>query len=323
MPYSVLERLLRWLIVTCCLAAAVAGINVVFSQTYVQGYCPSPANESVWESHSTVYVTIDNSLNDAQRNQIIQAISEWNHANASYNTSGVQFVIGDPPAGGGNTLHITQGTVYVDNSTNPPTYNTTGSGDVATGIAAYTHRDNNDSAGNLTSATIALNTGGALSLPTYPNSGPFYDPTKPGYDSVFLKAILHEIGHTMGMADAPGKPNQTQPPQNSVMNLFVGGCPNDYCTIQNQPGGNLPKTVTQCDNDAVNDVPSYGEIASGGGGQDPPYWNPDPDTSSSGGGYCYHEYSCHDYYTCTGDKDQMDCEYAGTDCYEEVGSTCN
>jgi len=58
--------------------------------------------------------------------------------------------------------------------------------------------------------------------------------TAPGYDAFMIKATLHEIGHTMGLAD-----NLTGTPGQSVMNPQAG---------TNDSGNNLASFPTSCDN---------------------------------------------------------------------------
>ena len=58
-----------------------------------------------------------------------------------------------------------------------------------------------------------------------------------GYDAFMTKTTLHEIGHTMGLADNP-----LAPAGQSVMNLQNG---------TNDSGNNMPSAVTSCDNSSV------------------------------------------------------------------------
>lgn len=259
----------------------VGGTYDVSAQT--PSNCAQPSGRSVWARNSTVYVSIGSEITGTQRTQVENALAEWNRANGE-NFSGVHFEIGVPPYDGANVLLIANGTVY-----NNPTgggYNT-GSGAVASDIGALTQRNSSDATGQLTNATITFNTGGGLASPGVPGSGPLYDSTASGYDSFFLKILLHELGHTMGLSDASGIPGYDQTARNSVMNGLTSGCPNDNCTF-NGAQGNLPTSVTPCDNSTVNMVTNYAYLADNGGGLG--------GGGGDGGGGGYYYYPCTPYY---------------------------
>jgi hypothetical protein len=78
------------------------------------------------------------------------------------------------------------------------------------------------------------------------NGVPWFNPSGSGYDTVFTKVALHEIGHTMGLNEAPAPQGVcAQPNGATVMN---GMC------NSNDNGANLPTAVQQqCDNDTLND----------------------------------------------------------------------
>jgi hypothetical protein len=248
------------LLIACIVALLFAGFApLVPAQT---SGCPPATTRSAWARNSKVYVALASSFTDDQRAQIQAALLRWNTANANDNRSNVEFIVGTPPNNGDNVLLITQGTVN-RNPDNANNYSTNVPGwPVATDVGALTQRNSTDGAGQLTNATITFNTGGALEEPGCPTCGPFYDPAEAGYGNVFLKILLHEIGHTLGMGEAPGSPAAgTQTPQNSVMNQIRGGCPNDGCTVNGTPGGNLPTQIQPCDNQAVNGHLNYTDIA--------------------------------------------------------------
>ena len=252
--------------------------------TSAQSGCTAPNGRPSWPRGSTVYVTVDSSMSETQRTQVALALSGWSGANNGSNSSGVTFQIGPPAYDGAPTLLITNGTVY-----NNPTgtgYNT-GSGTVATDVGALTQRNSNDATGQLSNATITFNTNGAQASPGCPACGPLYDPSLPGYDTFFLKILLHELGHTMGLGEASGTPGGSQTPQNSVMNQLTGGCPNDNCTVNGTQGGNLPTYVTDCDNTSVSSVLTYAYLADNGGGGV---------GGGDGGGGGYYYYPCTPYY---------------------------
>jgi hypothetical protein len=248
----------RKIFLALCLLC-LSGSSAAFGQ--VSG-CPQPSGNASWPRNSTVYVTVDSSIGEPERTQISEALTGWNGANAVDNNSGVRFQVGPPAYDGAPTLLVTNGTVYSNG--NGTGWNT-GSGTVATDIGALTQRNGFDSAGQLSNATITFNTGGAQACPLSNSCGPLYNPNASGYDTFFLKILLHELGHTMGLGDAAGSAFD-QTPQNSVMNGLVDNCPNDDCTVNGVAGGNLPTTVTPCDNGGVNGVWSYELLAGGGGG---------------------------------------------------------
>jgi hypothetical protein len=77
-----------------------------------------------------------------------------------------------------------------------------------------------------------------------------FDPNVSGYDTIFLKVMLHEVGHTMGLKDAAiGSGNcGGQTSGNSVMNAVCN---------HNDTGGAMPTSVTTCDNQQVNSETLY------------------------------------------------------------------
>ena len=102
------------------------------------------------------------------------------------------------------------------------------------------------------SFTVRLRTGGGTGteLASDPTSNILVEATtwfdsnnfsssQPGYDTAFLKGMLHEIGHTMGLDDAPS-PNVAN---KSVMNGRSG---------INDQNNNTPTDVTDCDKQSVN-----------------------------------------------------------------------
>jgi hypothetical protein len=75
----------------------------------------------------------------------------------------------------------------------------------------------------------------------------FFDPSQPGYSNAVFKAMLHEIGHTMGLAHMP-LPNPPghcggQTPQQSIMN--------GQCGVNDYTNNNMPAGLTACDQSSV------------------------------------------------------------------------
>ena len=247
--------------------ALAAGSLVTFAQC--SSPCPLPraqdpnATNQYAFPQGTVYVDIDVTVRGTDEGrQIIAGLQSWNQQNQN-NGSGVYFDTTTDPwtvPGQINIVHILNTTL-----TNPD-------GSVNTRTVGRTVFNRVDSASNTAyDVTIFFNTGGALSNPDDPNSGPFYDSRLPGYDSIFQKETEHETGHGMGLSDVD--PNCQQSGQ-SVMNHSVyPNCANDSC-------GAKPLTVSDCDSNAVSQVPNYQpppvlyqrDYQSGGGDQTPFYY---------------------------------------------------
>ena len=256
--------------------ALVAGSLVTFGQC--SSPCPLPKSQDPNASNQwafpqgTVYIDIDVTVRGTDEERQIKAgLQSWNQQNQT-NGSSVYFdTTTDPwslPPGQINILHILNTTL-----TNPD-------GSVNTGTAARTVYNRVDSTTNTAyDVTIFFNTGGTLSNPADPNSGPFYNPNLPGYDSIFQKETEHETGHGLGLSDVD--PNCQQSGQ-SVMNNSVANCPNDNC-------GAKPLTVSTCDSNAVSQVPNY---------QPQIIYQPDYQPGGGGDYYPYYYYgdSCTPYY---------------------------
>lgn len=83
------------------------------------------------------------------------------------------------------------------------------------------------------------------------------DAARPNF---YKKAVLHEVGHTMGLDDAPAP----QAVYNSVMNTAYGGL---------SPYENTPDYITSCDHSSVNQNPQCAVL---GGVSDPTCADPPP-----------------------------------------------
>lgn len=71
-----------------------------------------------------------------------------------------------------------------------------------------------------------------------------YDPDELGYDSIFLKIDLHEIGHTMGLDDAPSPQQSLRTVMNNPSSLDI-----------NDSFDRLPKEIKPCDFQSLNENP--------------------------------------------------------------------
>lgn len=208
---------------------ALTTTNVV---TQTQSCTPVNGSYPAWPRGSTVYVNLGN-LNAEQRSQVMAAIEAWNTANQT-NGSFVTFSFNSPPNSNSPTLNFTIGQT-LGGSQRPPAQVETPSGQY-------------NSAGNRLSATITFDTSVTR---TGPNTTPVQALDETVSADSFLKAALHEIGHTMGLGE--GAVDETfqsggcggigQTAGSSVMNAQCGA--NDW-------GNNMPTTVTPCDNSYVN-----------------------------------------------------------------------
>lgn len=196
------------------------------SRVYAQG-CPTLLSPNRgWAQNSIVRYAFDNGFTDEQKRQIRAAASEWNRAN-SLNNSKVSFV--EDTSGTNFSLKFVIGAL---GGGNPAVYNATYDGTTLT----------------IKSATITYDPNN-----TFPGSAQLIaDPAKPGYSTVVMKLVLHEMGHTMGL-DHPVVPADPcdQPDGATVMNYACG---------INDQGNNLPTAVTSCDQTTINSESIYPPI---------------------------------------------------------------
>jgi len=208
---------------------------------------PDPTRP-VFRQNDIVYVMINSNItSQTQKDQIARGLTSWQNVDTQSGGSGVTFVVGPPPANGpfpGDNLPTV---IYFQNGN-------LGREPYASTVYGGTHAD-----GSLATATITFNTSArSAELASDPNDGPFYDSSKPGYDTIFQKETEHEIGHPMGLGDANGTNHET------VMNRSSFDCPNDSC-------GMKPTEVSPCDKEAAAQVsrppdPGDGGSGTGGGG---------------------------------------------------------
>lgn len=261
-----------------------------FTLQCVAQTCPNtPKQEGSWPANSTVYYSLDGSLPAGAPAQVLQAISSWNQANQS-NNSGVTFVPGPPPSGTSNARTIS---FSVGNANGRPA-------EVSqTGIP-------------IMSAHVRFDTSLVVGSPPVL----VVNPSAAGYDTVFTKLALHEIGHTMGLAENP------QPGGNSCGGQIAGGSVmNGFCGIPNDAANNQPTAVTGCDNGSVSTHENFpppppscsGSLTTQVSQESRTYPNPFP----GGSNFCTTTYNVTRYY-CNGVFVRADRPVASVQC----GITC-
>lgn len=220
-------------IVCCCLLASFAGGGRVMRAQ--SSPCPTTGGAS-WRKDETVYVDLNpNIRRTTTEDQVRAALAEWTVVNMD-NGSGVKFDFthaydarGTPS--GASVLHVWSNALvdsfgFPDQDTRARTQVVRNEGVV------------------LLEATITFNTN-ASANPLAFGAAPYYDPSAPGYDTVFKKGTHHEAGHTMGL----NHPTDQQAGQ-SVMNESIicpEDAPNDACNFS-------PASITTCDDGKVREL---------------------------------------------------------------------
>ena len=195
--------------------------------------CPEFRLGATFTPGETVYVDIAPQIKGTpQEQQIKIALDRWSYANTHYNSVGITFNYTVPLQSvplTATVLHFANQAFTLPDGVGPDPFARARFDRVSVNPNGSLHE------GTIYFNTIATNFGG--------DGGPFYDPNKLGYESVYIKESLHEIGHPMGL----NHPKNQQPWQ-SVMNNS-SDCPNDLC-----PDGtsNMPEDITPCDNQTVN-----------------------------------------------------------------------
>ena len=206
----------------------------------VQSCTPLQPNVPAWPRNSTVYVNLSN-LNTEQRRQVTAAIAAWNQANQT-NGSYVYFSFDTPTVPDPFQLTFQIGDTKVDKDTNQIP---------ASQIDIERCVDNQ---GSLKCATVSFNLN-VKNIDQFGNQVPQLD--EKVSSTGFLKAALHELGHSMGFGEGVVNRNQPtsgacaadgQTPGSTVMNGMCGA--NDW-------GNNMPTSVQPCDNQRINSVSQY------------------------------------------------------------------
>lgn len=178
-----------------------------------------------------IYYVFENIPSGTQRNQILAAISNWNSAVNS--RCPWQSINPGPNPGNGVTLRFRNGEIR--------------------NYGAARFDENIVTAGQIWDATITFNPN--LVIP--PNNILFYDPNVGGYNTVFIKQAMHEIGHGFGMNHyTSGHPNACtqQSSGSSVMNDACGVNDNGAYFGSTFYPSNQTTNVTNCDFSQLNSV---------------------------------------------------------------------
>ena len=182
------------------------------SQTGCPGLSPRSAG---WPRDSVIRFNVS-SLPPAIQTLAINALNAWNTANTQ-NNSGVSFVASD-------SAHPAVLTFKVGETGGP---------------AANADIKNFDGTQTAQTATISINV----------NDTNNFNPSVAGFNLAILKAFLHEIGHTMGLGDVP-VPNPTAPAERCGDQTSGQTIMNRMCGV-NDSGGNMPSSITPCDQGTV------------------------------------------------------------------------
>jgi hypothetical protein len=211
------------MVAACALLLALGGA----STTYAQG-CPTLFSPNRgWAQSAIARYAFTGNFTEEQKRQIRAAAAEWSRAN-SINNSKVSFV--EDTTGQNFNLEFKAGALTPGN---PAAFNATYNGATLTIISATITYDPNN---------------------TFPGSNTLVaDPGRPGYDTVVMKLVMHEIGHLMGL-DHPVVPANIcdQPDGATTLNYA--------CNINDQ-GNNIPTTIPLCDQNAINSESIYPPIS--------------------------------------------------------------
>lgn len=191
--------------------------------------CVNPPTDTTlhWAQGQTVYYMLDSSIaTDDIKTPVWNAITAMNNA-ASQNGSGITFAPADADYGPNVGFSTT-----ADASNQHP--------------AGWVERPITDSRGNIIGPVQIYFNLGAMGTDLGGTLYNDYDLAAPGYDTIFEKETEHELSHSLGLNDVPmdvTQPCGGQTPGGSVMNGPCGS---------NDSYGNMPVSLTPCDNNVVN-----------------------------------------------------------------------
>jgi hypothetical protein len=236
---------------SCCVASAQC------TNEAPQGKVTVPPGTKVYYTLTTDALLLVTGPSTSPQTQIAQAFSAWSAANLSSGGDGTQFV----PA----------------TASNPATITVTSDPGFVGGSGAVTSTPTLGAINSSNPATITLHPNAII-----PDSSgaAAYQPSAPGYGTVWVQTMVHEIGHLMGFLDYTTAP--ATGPGASAMNQLTGV----------NGTGQIPPTLapTPCDTQTAATY-SKAILATpplpGNGGSRPPApvpVYPAPPPSGSGGG---------------------------------------
>jgi len=212
-PFCLSFMRFRLLLLVLFLFSSVVGSQFVGK---AQSTCATRTSFTGWEKCKIVQYCYDSNITQEQRTQIGRAIATWNSAN-QMNNSKVKFAAA--------ATTFTCILLFKNDNT------TTNAGPALT--------EPSGSGGVIHSATITFYPNGVDA-----NGTPYYASGQSGYNNVWEKAALHEVGHTMGLNHLTGYARACdEPDQVSVMN---GLCQT------NDSAANMRTTVASCDQNIIN-----------------------------------------------------------------------
>ncbi len=292
-------------------------VQVAFSQTCLQpdnlSWRHFPQGDPNIFYSGIVYYSFENIPNGAQRTQIEVGLNNWNNA-LTNGCSRATFVPGPHPGGGADNS-----TLVIKNGPIP------NSGAARAEETVYYGNE-------IITGTVIFN-------PNLVISGYlFYDPNVGGYDTIYIKNAMHEVGHLLGISHyKSGHPNSCmqQSPQSSVMNDSCGVNDNGTYFGSTFYPGVQTTAVTNCDTTRLNGIyicptptPTPTPEAAC---LDPEYWPGFPQTGCAygflnGGGICDRSPYYIDYCNSYGggyDSGSCSCPDSGGACMPPPGGCEN
>lgn len=183
------------------------------------GQCPTQDGNG-WANHTTVYYSIDSNISGTEVTEIGQAFQNW--------------------SGAGDNAFV----VFAPADSSHPANWTISNGTTPQNDGAVTQLSLSGTTVTAASTTIGIETLNSVGQP-------IYSPTQAGFNTVFIKVMAHEIGHSFGLNDV----KTGQVAGDSVMNQISG---------TNDSSNNIAQAPTSCDDTAVNENTHYPSPRSGG-----------------------------------------------------------
>lgn len=198
---------------------------------HTQTGCPPSDDGLFWPTGKVVRYTVDNLPNDTLKLAAQEALTQWNAANQT-NGSNVRF------ESGGNDLIFREAEIA-----EPP-------GATMERVGGFEPRPRDPNNGTLLGADIYIDLGAEANV-----NGQYVrvlDPSKPGYWDALVGLFLHEIGHSLGLANAVIPTDDPLTCGGVVLDATVM---NPFCGINDMgwggPGGAQPDHITACDNGVI------------------------------------------------------------------------